>query len=127
MHYNQGKKKKKGEYDILKEITTNVTLVQLMDSLGNVNHAISVVGSWIFESNYEKVLVLNRVSLDMICASSIGEEQAACFEKVYYSVRFISKEKQLKEKKSTTEKSIVLISLFEKKRCQITLISQQKK
>ena len=46
MHYNQEKKKKKGEYDILKEITTNVTLVQLMDSLGNVNHAISVVVSW---------------------------------------------------------------------------------
>ena len=38
---------------------------------------------------------------------------------------FIPKEKPLKEKKSTTEKRIVLISLFEKK-CQITLISQQK-
>ena len=67
--------------------------------MGNVNHAISVVGSCIFDSNYEKALVLNRASLDMICASSIGEEQAACFEKVYYSVRFISKETQLKEKK----------------------------
>ena len=61
------------------------------------NHAISVVGSWIFDSNYEKALVLNRASLDMICASSIGEEQAACFEKVYYSVRFIPKEAQLKK------------------------------
>ena len=52
LHYNQGKKKKKGEYDIFNDITTNVKLVQLMDSLGNVNHAISVVGSWIFDSNY---------------------------------------------------------------------------
>ena len=68
-----------------------------MDSLGNVNHAISVVDSCIFDSNYERALVLNRASLDMICASSIGEEQAACFEKVYYSIRFISKEAQLKE------------------------------
>ena len=67
-----------------------------MDSLGNVNHAISVVGTWIFESNDEKALVLNMASLDMICASSIGEEQAVCFEKVYYSVRFISKETQQK-------------------------------
>ena len=98
-----------------------------MDSLGNVNHAISIVGSWIFDSNYEKALVLNRASLDMICASSIGEEQAECFEKVYYSVRFISKEAQLKKKKSTTERRIFLISLFEKKRCQITLISPQKR
>ena len=28
---------------------------------------------------------------------SVGEEQAASFEKVYYAVRFISKEAQLKE------------------------------
>ena len=53
----------------------------LLDSLGNVNHAISVVVSWIFSSNYERALVLNKASLDMICAPSVGEEQAAKFEK----------------------------------------------
>ena len=53
-----------------------------MDSLGNVNYAISVVGKWLFDSNYEKSLVLNRASLDMICAPSIGEEQAAKLETV---------------------------------------------
>ena len=77
---------------MLKNISANVTLVQLMDSLVNVNHAISVVGGWIFDSNYERALVLNKESLDMICAPYIGEEQAASFEKVYYAVRFISKE-----------------------------------
>ena len=81
----------------MKDISVNVTLVQLMDSLGNVNHAISVVGSWIFDSNYEIALVLNKESLDMICAPSIGEEQAARFEKVYYAVRFISNEAKLKK------------------------------
>ena len=54
-------------------------------------------GSWIFDSNYERALVFNKESLDMICAPSIGEEQAASFEKVYYAVRFILKEAQLKE------------------------------
>ena len=68
-----------------------------MDSLGNVNHAISVVGSWIFDSNYERALVFNKESLDMICATSIGEEQAESFEKVYYAVRFISKEAKSKK------------------------------
>ena len=97
MHYELMKYKKMGEYEILEDISANVTLVQLMDSLGNVNHAISVVGSWIFESNYEIALVLNKASLDMICDPSIGEEQAARFEKVYYAVRFISNEAQLKE------------------------------
>ena len=42
------------------DISEHVTLFQLMDYLGNVNHAISVVGYWIFDSNHEKSLVLNR-------------------------------------------------------------------
>ena len=60
VHYNLIKYKKKGEYIILDDISANVTLVQLMDSLVNVNHAISVVGNWIFDSNNEKALFLNR-------------------------------------------------------------------
>ena len=67
-----------------------------MDSLGNVNHAISVVGSWIFDSNYERALVLNKASLDMICAPYVGEEQTARFEKVYYAVRYILNEAEFK-------------------------------
>ena len=97
VHYKLEKYRKKGEYDILKNISENVTLVQLMDSLGNVNHAISVVGSWTFDSNDERALVLNKESLDMICVPSIGEEQAARFEKVYYAVRYILNEAKLKE------------------------------
>ena len=68
-----------------------------MDSLGNVNHAISVVGNWIFDPNYEKVLVLNRASFDMICAPSVGEEQAAKFESVFTVVRYIYSRVQLKK------------------------------
>ena len=68
------------EYKILEDISENVTLGQLMDSFVNVNHAISVFGKWLFDSNYEKALVLNRASLDMICSPSVGEEQAARFE-----------------------------------------------
>ena len=33
-------------FDILNDISENVTLVQLIDSLGNVNHAIIIVGNW---------------------------------------------------------------------------------
>ena len=33
-------------FDILNDISENVTLVKLMESLGNVNHAIIVVGHW---------------------------------------------------------------------------------
>ena len=97
VHYKLIKYKKMGDYKSLEDISENFTLVQLMDSLGNVNHDISVVGSWIFESNYERALVLNRASLDMICAPSVGEEQDAMFEKVYYAVRYIYIGAQLKK------------------------------
>ena len=43
-----------------------------MPSLVNVNHAISVVGYFIFDLNYKIALVLNIDSLDMICAPYVG-------------------------------------------------------
>ena len=89
MHYSLVKYNKKGSYDILKEIIEHVTLVQLLDSLGNVNHDISIVGSWIFDSNHKKALLRKRKSLDMICAPYVGEEQASEFETVFYAVRYI--------------------------------------
>ena len=46
-------------YDILTDISEHVTLVYLMDYWGNANHAIGVVGYWIFDSNYVRALVLN--------------------------------------------------------------------
>ena len=66
-----------------------------MDSLVNVNHDISIVGNWIFESKYEKSLVLNRASLEMICAPYVGEGQAAKFESVFTSVEYIYSADQL--------------------------------
>ena len=74
-------------YDILTDISKHVTLAQLMDYLGNVNHAISVVGYGIFDSNYKRELVLNRESLNLICAPSVGEEQVAMFETLFTVVR----------------------------------------
>ena len=47
-------------------------------------------------NSYSKALVLNKASLDMICAPSIGEEQAAKFEKKYYAVRYIFNEAKFK-------------------------------
>ena len=97
MHYSLIKYKQKGLYKLLEEISEHFTLVQLMDSLGNVNHAISVVGYWIFYSNYEKSLVLNRASLDMIYDPSVGEEQATKFELVFTAVRYVCSETQSKK------------------------------
>ena len=49
---------KKDDFDILKNISEYVTLVQLMDSPVNVNRLISIEGYWIFFSDYEKSICL---------------------------------------------------------------------
>ena len=45
---------------IINEISEFFTLVKLMDSLGNANHAISILGHWMFDSNYKKSLFLTQ-------------------------------------------------------------------
>ena len=97
MHFKLIKYKKIGDYKTLEDISANVTLVKLIDSIVNVNHAISVIVSWIFDSGYERALVLNKASLDMICAPSVGEEQNSLFEKVYFAVRYIFDEGKFKK------------------------------
>ena len=73
----------KGAFYILNNISENFTLVQLMDTLENFNHDISIVGNWIFDSNYEISLHLTWKSLDLICSPSVGEEQVVKFETVF--------------------------------------------
>ena len=58
--YNMTIWRENDAFDILNDISENVTLVQLMDSIGNVNHSISIVGHWIFDSNYKKALCLTQ-------------------------------------------------------------------
>ena len=78
-----------GYYDILIDKSEYVTLLQLIYSLGNMNHAISVFGYWIYDSNYEKALVINIESLDMSFDPSVGEEQVTEFETVFTALRYI--------------------------------------
>ena len=89
LRYNMKIWHKNDAFDILKKISEFLTLVQLLNSLGNVNHAISIVGYWVFDSNYDKVLCLTKESLYIICSPSIGEEQVAKFQSVFYTVRYI--------------------------------------
>ena len=88
LQYNMTIRKKNNYFDILNDISEDVTLVQLMDSLGNVNHDISMVRYWIFDSNYNKALCLAQELLDIICSLSIGEELVATFQSVFYAVRY---------------------------------------
>ena len=52
--------KKNDALCILNDIGEDVTLMQLMGTLVNVNHDTSIVGYWIFDSNYDKYLFLTK-------------------------------------------------------------------
>ena len=58
LKYNMTIWKKNDSFDILNDISEYVTLVQLIDSQGNLNNDISIVGHWIFYPKYEKALFL---------------------------------------------------------------------
>ena len=66
LQYNLKIRKKNDGFDILNDISEDITLLQLKESLGNVNNDISVVGHWILDSNYKKALCLTQESLDII-------------------------------------------------------------
>ena len=89
LRYNLKMWKKKDYFDILNGISEDVNLVQLMESLGNVNNAMSIVGHWIFGSNYNKALFLTQGSLNLIYSPSLDEEQVSTFRSVFYAVRYI--------------------------------------
>ena len=59
LQYNLTIWKKNNYFDIQNIISEDVTLVQLMDSLGILNQAIGVVVYWIFYSNYDKVILFD--------------------------------------------------------------------
>ena len=88
LRYNLTIWKKIYAFDILNYISEAFTLVQLMDSLGNVNNAIGIVGHWIFYYNYKKDCFTQKL-LDIICSPSIGEEQVTTFWSVFYAARYI--------------------------------------
>ena len=51
-------------------------------------------------TGYLTKIVLNRESLDIICAPYVGEEQVANFETVFYALRYIFLTEQLRKEYS---------------------------
>ena len=67
-----------------------------MDTLGNFNHAVSMVGYLIFESNYKNTLPSTLASLNLICSPFLGEGLFSRFETVFFTVRYINNTGKLK-------------------------------
>ena len=60
IHYKIKKWKIEDNFEILNNISEYVTLVQFMDTVGKVNHSVSIDGNWISDSNDEKKLPLEK-------------------------------------------------------------------
>ena len=59
-----------------------------MKPLGNVNHALSVVGKWIFHSNFLKSLMLSIEYLSLVFSFSKEDRLFAFFDTVFYAIRY---------------------------------------
>ena len=90
LRYKLEQWKKTGTFYILNNISEYVTLAQLLDSLDNVNHAVSAVGKWIFDSNYKKDLPLNTYSLNLIYYCYDEYESFSIFLEVYNAVSYFN-------------------------------------
>ena len=77
---------KQGSFD---EISENITLVKLINTVGNINHVASIFGYQIFESNYKKELLLTSESLNITCFPLVGDGLITRFETVFYTFRHI--------------------------------------
>ena len=68
-----------------------MTLVQLLDTDGNVNHAVIIIGYWIYDSNYKIELPLIKEYLNIICSPSKEEKGIYSeFKYFYYAVRYMN-------------------------------------
>ena len=68
-----------------------MTLVQLIEISGNVNHAVSITECWIYDSNYKRALTLIKEHLDIICFPSKDYKIIyAKFKDVYFTIRYMN-------------------------------------
>ena len=78
--------KGKNTFDILYDISSDVTLCQLVDSRLNDSHAVTVCDNWIFDANLEYALPLCQASLNSCL--SVASPYHVEFRSVKQAYRF---------------------------------------
>ena len=98
LRYRIMKGKNQDSFYAFNDISDDVTLLYLMDLVGNVNQAVSIVGKWISDSNFRRYLPLWVESLNLMCSSSDGKKVFTLFKKVFYAVRYINTKAKIKKR-----------------------------
>ena len=50
----------KGIFEVFNDIGEHVTLVKWIDTIGNLNHAVTIAVCWIYDSNFNRPLLLMK-------------------------------------------------------------------
>ena len=72
-------------FDVMKDISQYPTVLSLQAVDGGTQHAITIVGRMIFDSNCERALALTRRNLDYCCSS---DDIQGYYKKVHKGYRF---------------------------------------
>ena len=75
------------------EISSFPTLVQLKDFLGGIQHCVTVVGKWIFDSNVPFARPLTRNKLEYCCTNCDETKVMNGYRGVLKSIRFFQQRK----------------------------------
>jgi len=82
-------------FDILSDVSEFPTVLALEAFDGGTQHAFTVVGKLVFDSNCERALPLTRRSLDYCCST---DTTPGFYRQVYKGYRFIENEKSKNKK-----------------------------
>src|SRR5687768_11548379 len=77
------KRLKANAWNILKNEEKSMVVVTLRGSDGEEDHCVTVLGNWIFDSNFPNALPLTKDSLDLCCSS---EDRAETFVEVVHAL-----------------------------------------
>ena len=90
-NYKMVQWKKTVEFDILNDISDHVTLVQLIDTDGNVHHSVNINRCSLYKYNDKRALTLIKKSLDIMYSTYKNEKGIyAEFKSVYYASRYVN-------------------------------------
>ena len=65
-----------------------VTLLQLLDNNGGNSHCVTVVGNWIFDSNFPQALPLSVASLNKCCTDPSNKHIVYGYKAVFRAIKF---------------------------------------
>ena len=80
-----GKKFKRGTFNVLEDICCYPTVLVLQGSDGAINHSVTVVGCWLFDSNTKYAQRISIPMLDWCCSTDFVKVQ---FSNVFSATRF---------------------------------------